>query len=52
MRVWFAGDGLSEPVGENWLFFESAGAYAAVRMADRGYHWGRSDSEVEKVAIL
>ncbi len=46
MRVWFAGDGLSEPVEEkNWVFAESEGAYAAVRIVAGGHHWENSTSE-------
>jgi hypothetical protein len=38
--VWFSADGLSDPLEENnWVFAESQGAYAALRVVDGGYTW-------------
>ncbi len=40
MRVWFSGAGLTPPVDERgWMFAESAGAYAAVRVIEGGTRW-------------
>ena len=40
MRVWFSQEALSEPREEKgWVFAESEGAYAAVRMVEGGHHW-------------
>jgi len=47
--VWFAADGLSEPIEDNgWIFAESAGAYAAVRVVDGGYGWEEVDERRAK----
>jgi hypothetical protein len=44
-RIWFASEGLSEPAEEkNWVFSESEGAYAAVRVVDGGHHWEKENS--------
>jgi hypothetical protein len=38
--VWFSAEGLSVPIEEKkWVFAESQGAYAAVRVVDGGYTW-------------
>lgn len=48
MRVWFAGEGLSEPLEEkDWVFSESKGAYAAVRIVAGGRHWKDSTSRAK-----
>jgi hypothetical protein len=40
MREWFSGDGLGEPIEEGeWVFVESEGAYAAVRVVEGGFQW-------------
>jgi hypothetical protein len=40
MRIWFAGEELGLPTEENsWVFAETPGAYAAVRVVDGGYTW-------------
>ena len=45
MRVWFAGNGLSDPVErDGWAFVEAAGAYAAARPARGGHSWEEVDS--------
>lgn len=39
-RVWFSGQGLTEPEAlDGWIFTESAGAYAAVRVVEGGGSW-------------
>jgi hypothetical protein len=39
-RVWFSGQGLSDPVEhDGWVFVEADGAYAGVRVADGGCSW-------------
>ncbi|MCH2664704.1 hypothetical protein MK139_10205 [bacterium] len=39
-RVWISGSGLSEPiVKDEWVFVESGGAYAAIRVVDGGFVW-------------
>lgn len=39
-RVWISRAGLTDPVEmEGWVFVESAGAYAGVRVVDGGYTW-------------
>jgi hypothetical protein len=46
VRVWFAADGLSDPLEEDhWVFAESGGAYAALRVVRGGYHWEDSGSD-------
>ena len=46
MKIWFAGQGLSTPAEENqWIFAESEGAFAAVRVVSGGYSW---KNEMEK----
>ena len=48
MRVWFSEDGLSEPTENNgWVFSETQGAYAAVRIVDGGHYWEDSDSRTK-----
>jgi len=48
-QVWFAADGLSEPIEEkNWIFAESDGAYAAVRVVLGGYSWEAVDERRAK----
>ena len=48
VRIWFADEGLGEPVEENnWVFTESEGAYAAVRIVEGTYHWENSDSRAK-----
>jgi len=45
MRVWFSNVGLSAPIGEDgWIFTESKGAYAAVRIVDGTSRWQSSAS--------
>jgi hypothetical protein len=40
MRVWFSKDGLTKPVEENgWVFVESPGAHAAVRVVKGAAAW-------------
>lgn len=40
MQVWFAGDGLSQPVEEDkWVFAEALDAYAAVRIIHGAVYW-------------
>ena len=47
-KVWFSAAGLSEPVEQgNWVFAESEGAYAAVRVVDGGYSWEGSKSRTK-----
>lgn len=47
-RVWFASAGLNKPMEEkDWVFTESKGAYAAVRVVSGGYHWEDSTSRVK-----
>ena len=44
-RVWMSGKGLSEPVErDGWVFVESDGAYAGVRVVGE-YAWDESDPE-------
>jgi hypothetical protein len=39
-RIWISGAGLSEPVEDSgWVFVQSVGAYAAIRVVDGGYVW-------------
>jgi hypothetical protein len=40
MRVWFSTEGLTKPVEEDgWVFVESTGAYAAVRVVEGAATW-------------
>ncbi len=40
MRVWFSTEGLTKPVMENgWIFVESQGAYAGVRVVEGASTW-------------
>jgi len=49
MRIWFAGEGISEPTEvANWVFAETEKAFAAVCIADGGHHWEKADSERTK----
>ena len=49
MRIWFAGEGLSEPTEtNNWVFAKTEKAFAAVRIAVGGHHWAKADSERNK----
>ena len=42
MKIWFAGEGLEIPnEKENWIFTQSQGAYAAVKVVAGGYNWER-----------
>lgn len=48
MRIWFAGEGLGSPTEANgWVFAETPGAYAAVRVVDGGYTWEDQTDEVK-----
>jgi len=43
-RVWFSGLGLAEPVEvDGWVFTESSGAHAAVRVVEGGAHWAPAE---------
>lgn len=45
-RVWISAAGLSEPVEEDgWIFVESAGTYAAIRVVDGGYAWDEAEAD-------
>ena len=47
-KVWFSAAGLSEPIEDgNWVFAESKGAYAAVRVVDGGYSWEDEKSKTK-----
>ncbi|WP_303921211.1 hypothetical protein [Draconibacterium sediminis] len=38
--VWFSAEGLGKPIEDGgWIFTESAGAYAAVRVVEGAYQW-------------
>ncbi len=43
-RVWFSSEGLSSPIEEDgWVFVESKGAYAGVRIVQGGTEWVSGD---------
>jgi len=46
-RIWFSGKGLSDPQEENgWIFAESTGAFAAVKVVEGSYYWDTTLSKV------
>jgi hypothetical protein len=52
-KVWFSAAGLSEPIEEgNWVFAESKGAYAAVRVVDGGFSWEDERSRTKGIWLV
>ena len=46
-RVWFSGNGLSEPTERGgWVLVESEGAYAGVRVVHGGFEWDDAEEDV------